>query len=105
MMMNRELTQAAEMFFFLTNPFNWMNRVVPSFIEEYCGACTWLFKRHLVLVPLCLSAALAKLLIAYYTSVASISIIFKARSMTDAIFNSLALTFIKDLDEALWQLL
>eukprot|EP00932_Pfiesteria_piscicida_P007676 SRR837773.17853.p1 GENE.SRR837773.17853~~SRR837773.17853.p1 ORF type:complete len:292 (+),score=81.59 SRR837773.17853:413-1288(+) len=51
------------------------------------------------------TAAFAKFVISFYVSVSSISIIFRAGSLTEAIFNCLALTFIKDLDEDVWKVL
>jgi len=105
-MVNRELRQSAEMFIFFLNPSYWASRHIPDYLNEHCSnKMSWLYTKGALLAPLVLLASLAKLVIAYYTSVSSISIIWRASTLTSAIFNSLALTFIKDLDEAVWELL
>lgn len=119
-MVNSELMQASQMVVFCLNPLNWVNRLIPPFcvlkpveqgggpnIDEVVNTFTtfaWTFQvSFFVYVPTAM-ACLAKFAIAYYISVTSVSIIFRAGSLTEAIFNCLALTFIKDLDEDVWRL-
>lgn len=58
-----------------------------------------------VLAPLPIFALLFKFLTQYYVSVQSVSIILGAEGLKDAIFDSLAISFILELDQALWHLL
>mmetsp|Transcript_15210 Transcript_15210/g.32795 ORF Transcript_15210/g.32795 Transcript_15210/m.32795 type:complete len:547 (+) Transcript_15210:63-1703(+) len=120
-MVNAELSQSAQSFAFFLNPGTWRTIIGPSdltrMLEELNqrdgmsensprhGPIQRAVNSKVILAPLIVSAATAKLIIAYYTSVSSISIIYTSDTLTEAIFNSLALTFIKDLDEAVWGLL
>jgi len=102
-MMMREIRHSLMTLVFVCDPSTWVNRVQPNFVGRF--QMFYLNRFAPLFMLLSVTAAAGQFLIANAISQVSLAIIFAAEKLTDAIFNSLALTFIIDLDEALWKVL
>jgi len=98
-----ELNQALKMFVFILSPQTWMSR--PYLDDGSHMLFRWGFDHALFMMPLVLLTTICKVGVAYMVSTTSLSIILSCDRVTDAIFNSLALTFIMDLDSTVWGML
>mmetsp|Transcript_55567 Transcript_55567/g.140628 ORF Transcript_55567/g.140628 Transcript_55567/m.140628 type:complete len:332 (-) Transcript_55567:82-1077(-) len=101
-MMMREIRQSMEMFIFCITPATWMYRMDPDFQGKF----QWMYLNRWARIPFALMSIIAsfsQFQVASAISQVSLAIIFAAGKLTDAIFNSLALTFIIELDEAFWK--
>lgn len=96
--MHSELAHSVEMLIFFTNPVNWSRRARVN-ESHNCHAGSWICS------PLVALACAMKCIIAYWTTVCSISIIFLSENLGEATFNCLALGFITDLDDRLYKLI
>mmetsp|Transcript_110557 Transcript_110557/g.276890 ORF Transcript_110557/g.276890 Transcript_110557/m.276890 type:complete len:409 (-) Transcript_110557:41-1267(-) len=98
-----ELFEAVRMVWFSLSPGTWRRRPELKDTTHLLGRCG--FQRNWTLVPFALFASASKGLVAYLVSATSISIIFTCGTVTEAIFNSLALTFVMELDNKVWSIL
>jgi len=98
-----ELFQAVRMFWFCLTPRTWKLR------PNLCDRAHMLGRQGFdcigSLVFLSLLASGSKALVAYLVSTTSLSIILACPTVTEAIFNSLALTFVMELDNKIWLIL
>jgi len=96
-----EILAALRLLIFSVNPMTWsdVKRVDTSRLPEQQR---W-FYTPVVLAPLAIAALGLKLSVGYLVAVDSVSIIFSAGSITEVLFNSLAITFIADLDVSFWK--
>merc|ERR1719197_1692256 len=91
LMLFKELLCSLRLIAFLTNPATWIEIKRPDSKHGWMYNAVFLF-------PCALMAVMMKLTVAYLVLVDSVSIILVCRNVRDAIFNSLALTFVADLD-------
>jgi hypothetical protein len=100
----KELRQSLDTLLWILSPETWRRRLDynhPSKFKVF-------FENRWMRLPFAVISFLAifgKLGVAYLISQTSISVIFASLTLTEAIFNSLALTFIIDLDEFFWSVL
>jgi len=97
-----ELYQALKMVSLTLSPCTWNRRPALKDREHVLGRHA--FDYAATLIPFTFLAASCKVVVAYLVSTTSLSIILSEQKVTDAIFNSLALTFIMDLDEVIWKI-
>lgn len=97
-MVFQEMLETLASWAFCINPTSWMDCYRASY-EGTRFALLWTWP-SLLIPSLC--AVLLKFGIAYLVTVESVSIILQAKSVQQALFNSLALTFIIDLDTKYW---
>jgi len=98
-----ELQQGMKMFCFSVRPWTWKHLPELDPCEPVLGARA--FPYRWTLAPIAVLVSVLKISISYLVSVTSLSVILSCNGVTDAIFNSLALCFILELDESVWQLL
>jgi hypothetical protein len=102
---------------FVVNPLTWIEMAHPS-LEEWLGELDnktnkvevdasktrwlgWAYHPLFLGLP-CVIALVCRFCVSYFVTVSSMSIIFSSSSMTQTIFNSLALTFVNDLNSIYW---
>jgi hypothetical protein len=101
LMLFKELIGALKMMIFAANPTSWTDiERIDSFTIKF--RVPWLYFPF-ILAPISLLSATLKFTIAYIVCVDSLSLVLESRKITDAIFNSLAITFIADLDNKVWE--
>jgi len=96
---------------FALNPISWIDIMHPSPGEWVPDVAKGKYLEDLIktlvhpsmLAPWPCVAMLFRGAIGYWVSVDSVSIILKCETVSDAIFNSLAITFIADLNEPYWE--
>ena len=101
-----EIAQTLRFLVFVLNPLTWVEVAHPTRDQWLSsGSQEWqkIFFHPAFLVPWPILALFMKFIIGYLVCVDSVSLIMSADHVTDAIFNSLALTFIIDLNRA-WKL-
>lgn len=101
----REVFLTVKMLCFLINPFTWQEiaRVdTQALIEKGFNVRGEAF-RAAYLFPPTFIAIILKFSVAYMVCIDSASIIFECHSAKDAVFNSLVLLFVCDLDVGYWQ--
>lgn len=99
LMLFPELLDSLRLMMFLVNPTTWtdMERVE----MEHRKIMPWIWSGWFV-GPLSFISEMMKFSIGYMVLVDSVSIVLASSSVQDAIFNSLALSFLVDLDNQLW---
>ena len=101
-----EIAQTLRFLVFVLNPLTWVEIAHPT-RDEWLSRDSkeWqkIFFHPAFLVPWPILALFMKFIIGYLVCVDSVSLILSADNVTDAIFNSLALTFVVDLNRA-WKL-
>jgi len=99
--MFREILAALRVLIFAMNPMTWkdVKRIEPNEVPENRR---WIYN-PMVLAPLATLALILKLAIGYLVAVDSVSIIISSKNPLEVIFNSLAITFIADLDVNWWK--
>ncbi|CAJ1340800.1 unnamed protein product [Effrenium voratum] len=101
LMLFPELLGALRLMMFLANPTTWtdIKRVNPAHHERL--AFMWY---RGVLLPLAFLAETLKFTVGYIVLVDSVSVVLVCDTVQDTLFNSLALTFLADLDNKLWEI-
>eukprot|EP00930_Biecheleria_cincta_P093126 TRINITY_DN8329_c0_g2_i1.p1 TRINITY_DN8329_c0_g2~~TRINITY_DN8329_c0_g2_i1.p1 ORF type:complete len:452 (+),score=90.18 TRINITY_DN8329_c0_g2_i1:71-1426(+) len=100
LMLFKELMGSARLLAFIINPTTWTDVKRPNAVGA--KSLAYLAFSPSFLFPLCLLAVFFKLFIAYIVCIDSVSLVLECRTVKDAIFNCLAITFIADLDETAW---
>lgn len=100
LMLFPELLGALRLMMFLANPTTWtdIRRIDPA-TKEFLP---WIWY-PCCLAPVGFASEMLKFCVGYIVLVDSVSIVLVCRSVHDAIFNSLALTFLIELDNKLWE--
>ncbi|CAK9044640.1 unnamed protein product [Durusdinium trenchii] len=97
LMLFPELLGALRLMMFLVNPTTWTD------IERYKSEwlpCIW---SPFCVCPVSLASEMLKFCVGYVVLTDSVSIVLACNSVQDTIFNSLALTFLVELDNKLWE--
>jgi len=104
------LKSSIQSFMLLINPITWIDMKhpetddwVPSMLSGRWKKFVEILVHPSLLAPWPCLAMFLRGAIGYLVSVDSVSIILKCESVSDAIFNSLAITFIADLSKPYWQ--
>ncbi|CAE8617893.1 unnamed protein product [Polarella glacialis] len=100
LMLFKELLGSVSLMTFVVNPRTWTD-IKRKSGSELKGYAQWLYWGY-VLFPLSFIAQMFKFTIAYFVCLDSVSVVLECRSVKDAIFDCLAITFISDLDETVW---
>mmetsp|Transcript_46453 Transcript_46453/g.122718 ORF Transcript_46453/g.122718 Transcript_46453/m.122718 type:complete len:520 (+) Transcript_46453:74-1633(+) len=103
------LANSVQLMFFIMNPITWVEIKNPTWNQwggSLNGCLPIKLKKVLFATPLIAPWAFLavgmKLLVAYLVCTDSVSVIFEADSIKEAIFNSLALAFVMDLSQSWW---
>mmetsp|Transcript_135576 Transcript_135576/g.306764 ORF Transcript_135576/g.306764 Transcript_135576/m.306764 type:complete len:480 (+) Transcript_135576:67-1506(+) len=104
-----ELMGALRLTCFILNPATWTDVDRPGNEDTHAGQrCKTRIFQGLwscpVVLILSMIAMVMKIFVCYQVIVSSVSIILVTRSVTDSIFNGLAITYIADLDETTWEI-
>lgn len=100
----QNLMQAFQHFIFILNPITWVEvkHCSPTeWVGEKWKSLHWMFK-VLALLPWPFFAVCMEALVNYLVCIDSVSVIFNSPDAKEAIFNSLAITFIVDLGAHWW---
>jgi len=99
----KRLVTCISHFVFICNPLTWVEIHRPWRSEKACGSCAKLnFSSVPFLLPCALLALAMDVLVNYMVCVDAVSIILSAVSAKDAIFDSLAITFVVELSSNWW---
>jgi len=109
----RYLVNSARLIVFVLNPITWLEIKHPnklqwvpkSYRETKCAIIAANLVRPMVFAPWAISALIMKFTVGYLICTLSVSIILSGLTVQDAIFNSLALTFLADLAGPWWHFL
>lgn len=99
LMLFPELLDSLRLMMFLVNPTTWTD--MKRIDMEHRKFMPWIWSGWFV-GPLSFISEMMKFCIGYMVLVDSVSIVLASSSVQDAIFNSLALSFLVDLDNQLW---
>lgn len=100
LMLFPELLGACRLLLFVLNPTTWID--IKRFRPEKKAMWAFLWSTP-VLVSCAATAELLKLSIGYVVLIDSVSVVLVCDTVQDTLFNSLALTFLVDLDNKLWE--
>ncbi|CAE7200731.1 unnamed protein product [Symbiodinium sp. CCMP2456] len=100
LMLFPELLGACRLLLFVLNPTTWID--IKRFRPEKSAMWAFLWSTP-VLVSCAATAELLKLSIGYVVLIDSVSVVLVCDTVQDTLFNSLALTFLVDLDNKLWE--
>mmetsp|Transcript_68380 Transcript_68380/g.160311 ORF Transcript_68380/g.160311 Transcript_68380/m.160311 type:complete len:530 (+) Transcript_68380:41-1630(+) len=100
LMLFPELLGACRLLLFVLNPTTWID--IKRFRPDQSAMWAFLWSTP-VLVSCAATAELLKLSIGYVVLVDSVSVVLVCDTVQDTLFNSLALTFLVDLDNKLWE--
>jgi len=98
----KELASTIKMFVFVINPATWVDFDRPDPFDQNSKSPFKLCFHPSATCPCAVVSLMFKFGIAFIVNMDSISVILKSSSVEECIFNSLAITFITDLDEAFW---